>query len=121
VRLDSAKADRGTLLRPSTAPPVLDPNTGTYTTPAPTTLWAGPCWVGQFVTGSAQDIGGQQVTLANLVVKVPKTVTDVKPGDQFKVTATADSRLLNRPLTVLSVGGSSAGVWRELLAHDDQG
>lgn len=67
---------------------VYDPATDTYTTPAGTLRYTGPCKVKpRDNDDQVVDAGGQTVSLWPYVISVPMTVTDVDLNDVVTVTA----------------------------------
>lgn len=85
--------------------PVFDPNTGTYTTPAGTTVYTGKCEV-QITDGlnaRAADVGGTEVTLSRLTVKIPMSVEGVQVDDIVTITASLlDPDLVDQTFRVLA-------------------
>lgn len=124
VILDAAPAslpDLGQLLRGGGSP-VLDETTGELTPTAGTQVWSGACLVEPAQSdGSNPEIGDQQVGIVPFTVTIPLAVTDVRPGDLFKVTSSRDQRLLTRTLVVKAIRASSTALTRTLLAFDNQG
>ena len=119
---ESLMLDHGQLLRPSTAKPTLNEETGTYASPPPEKLYQGKGRVRTRETdGSAVNVGDQRVTTMGLLVNLPLTVINVQPGDQWKVLSSTDPRLAGRTLTVVAVRASSTPIQRELVAIDNQG
>lgn len=114
--------DLGRLLRAGD-PGAFDDVTGTIGTPADATvIWSGPCSVdARESDGSTPDVGDQRVGVVPMIVKVPLSVTDVRPGDGFEVTSSRDVRLTTRLLVVTAVRASSVDTIREILAFDNQG
>lgn len=118
---ETLMGDSGQLLRPN-GKPVLNEATGAYVPAPPTKLYEGKGRLRtRDVNGSAVDIGDQRVTTVGLLLNLPLTVTDVRPGDQWKVVTSADPRLVGLTLTVAAVRSSSSAVQRELLIIDNQG
>lgn len=113
--------DHADLLRGS-GPGVLDEDTGVISPANTATVWSGLCLVEPAQSdGSNPEIGDQQVGVVPFVVTVPLALTDVRPGDLFKVTQSRDARLLSRTLVVKAVRASSSELTREVLAFDNQG
>lgn len=65
---------------------VFDPNTGTYTDPAPVEVYAGKCKVQQKTSVSTDEVGGTVVTVLGIEVQVPVSVTGVDGGDTVTIT-----------------------------------
>lgn len=114
--------DLGQILRAGN-PGTLNEETGVIGDPADATVvWSGPCLVdARESDGSTPDVGDQRVGVVPFIVKVPLAVTDVRPGDNFRVTQSRDGRLLTRLLVVTAVRASSVDLVREVLAFDNQG
>lgn len=113
--------DLGSILRPSTDAPVLDPDTGELVPGAATTVWSGACKVEPTESdGSAVQIGEQRLGRMPFVVTVPLSVTDVQAGDIFQVTQSRDGLLSSSFLTISGFRMSSTALTRELLAFDTQ-
>lgn len=82
-----------------------DPDTGEYTTPAGTTIYAGACQVQltDSLNASTPDVGGEAATISRLVVKVPMSVEDVQVDDVVTITASLlDPDLVGRRYRVAS-------------------
>src|SRR5437868_12546022 len=104
--------DLGQLLRGGGIP-VLDETTGDLTVTAGAQVWSGACLVEPAQSdGSNPEIGDQQVGIVPFTVTVPLAVTDVRPGDLFKVTSSRDQRLLTRTLVVKAIRASSTALTR---------
>jgi hypothetical protein len=113
--------DLGQLLRGG-GTQVLDETTGELTSTVGFPVWSGPCLVEPAQSdGSNPEIGDQQVGIVPFTVTVPLALTEIRPGDLFKVTSSRDARLLTRTLVVKAVRASSTEVTREVLAFDNQG
>lgn len=84
-------------------------------------FWTGPCLVDPPTSaGSEAEAGQQLVTVQPFTVSVPLTVVDIRPGDRFTASASADPRLVNRPLLVTRTKGASLAQVREFTAIDNE-
>ena len=111
--------DLGTLQRKTGVVFNKDLNTNV---PVFVTVWSGPCLVDPPTTeGSEVEAGQQKLSIQPFTVSVPLEVTDVKPDDRFTVTASADPRMVGRPLTVTRTKGASLAQVRVFTAIENQG
>lgn len=114
--------DSGALFRNVTTSPVLNEETGELVFPADVPAWSGPCSAEPSESqGLTPELGGQRVGVVPFLITVPLSLTDVRTGDQFKVTQSRDPRLATRVLTITAVRGSSSSLVRQLVAFDNQG
>lgn len=114
--------DLGSVFRNATTAPVLNEDTGVLTFPTDSPIWTGPCSAEATQRpGLVVDLGGQRVGSVLFLLTVPLSLTDVRPGDQFRVSQSRDSRLTTRLLTITGVRGSSTSLVRELVAFDNEG
>ncbi len=82
-----------------------DPDTGTYTTPAATTYYSGPCEVqiSDGLTARETEAGGTELTLSRLTLKVPVSVEGIEVNDIATITASElDPALVDQEYRVLS-------------------
>lgn len=97
--------------------PVFDPNTGTYTTPAGSTIYTGACEV-QISDGlNAQtfEAGGQVITERRVTLKVPMSVEDVRVDDIATITASMlDPDLVGQTFRVMGTFAKSFSTARRL-------
>jgi len=109
--------------RPSTEPGVFDPNTGTTTPAAPTTLYDDlPCRVQEIRDEQRSLTGEQIVTTRRYMVIVSYDVTNVQVDDWVElITATDPTLLGGRKLFITDVMRGSVRFERDLIAVDDQG
>lgn len=97
--------------------PTFDGTTGTYTTPAGTTIYSGPCevQVSDGLTAQSEDAGGADVTLTRVTVKVPITATGIQIDDVVTITASAlDPDLVGQRFTVVAGHAKSFATARRL-------
>lgn len=82
-----------------------DPNTGDYTAPAGSSVYAGKCEV-QVTDGlnaREAEVGGTEITATRVTVKVPISVEGVREGDVVTVTASLlDPDLVGQQFQVLA-------------------
>lgn len=71
--------------------------------------------------GSELDVAEQRLTLQPFLVTAPLELTDVQPGDRLTVTASADPRLVGRPLEVTRIKAGSLANARQFSVVDNQG
>lgn len=125
LRTVAQGAQSGTcqLLRPSDAPPALNPSTLAYEPGPPVVLWSGPCRVQPQSRSGAQvvDAAGEQVTLSGYQVTVPISAGQVVVDDLVLITASADPQLVGRTLRVTDVSYGDLQAERHLDCEDDQG
>lgn len=114
--------DLGQLLRPTGGPPVLDEDTGEMVPPDPDEVGSPvACRVEPTESdGTTPFVGQQAIGKVPFVITVPLTVTNVAPGDLFRVTTSRDARLLTRTLVITGVRASSTATDRELIGFDPQ-
>ncbi|GAA1436314.1 hypothetical protein GCM10009616_35790 [Microlunatus lacustris] len=112
--------DLGTLHRQT--PGGFDRATQTYLQPGLNPIWTGPCSLKpESVLGADADVAEQQVTVQPFAVTVPLDLVDVQPDDVFEVTASRDTWLTGRPLTVVRVEGGSEELGRIIRVTANQG
>lgn len=111
--------DLGTLYRLTSGH--FDTASGQYVDAARMPLWTGACSVEVETLGSEVDVAEQRVTVQPLTVQLPLEVTDVKPGDVFRVTSSRDVRLTSLDLTVLRVESGSTALTRVVRVIENQG
>ena len=101
----------------STGEPVFDPDTGTYTTPAPTTIYTGPCevQVSDGLSAQTSEAGGQVITAQRLILKVPMSVEDVQVDDVATITASLlDPDLVGQTFRVMGTFAKSFSTARRV-------
>ena len=107
-----------TITRASTSEPTFDPDTGTYTTPAPTTLYSGiACRAAPFTGDRVVQAGEEPVTLRFYNVTLPVTTTGIEVDDLIAVTTSADPDLVGTSLRVRDSRASSMGAQRRVTAE----
>lgn len=118
---ESSMRDTCTITRKSSTEPTFNPVTLAYTDPAPTLLYEGPCRVRHTNAGrGAADTPGQQVTLRQYEVTLPRDTNDVLEGDVLTVTVSDDAALIGRSLYVLAATWSAENLHRRLTLEDRQ-
>lgn len=81
--------------------PEFDPDTGSYTTPAPTTVYTGACRISPLPVQDRAVIFGQEaVDLIIYQGTFPHDAPAFEKDDHLEVTASADSQLVGRVLEV---------------------
>lgn len=124
--LARARADRQTLMRETCRVErgtrgALDPATGRYT-PTSTVVYNGRCDVKPLAAGADSAVVGERdVVLRRYDAALPfDTLGTIAVDDVLTVTASADPRLVGRPLTVVAVGlGGRRTAWH-LVVEDRQ-
>lgn len=94
-----------------------DPNTGTYTTPAGSTIYVGPCEVqiSDGLNAQTSEAGGQVVTERRVTVKVPMSVEGVQVDDVVTITASElDPDLVGQTFRVMSTFAKTFATSRRL-------
>jgi hypothetical protein len=97
-----------------------NPVTLTYTDTT-TDVYTGPADVKPLAVGAAEvQAGEREVVIRSFDVVLPWTAADVDfhVGDRVAVTASADTRLAGRTLTVVGVGRGGRRLARHLAAED---
>lgn len=101
--------------------PVFDPNTGTYTTPAPSTIYTGVCEVqiSDGLNAQQTEAGGQVVTERRVTLKVPMSVTGVEVDDIATITASLlDPDLVDQTFRVMGTFAKSFATARRLQVEE---
>lgn len=100
--------------------PVFDDTTGTYTTPAASTVYSGKCRVKPSALSGNTTVqaGEERVALWPYAVSVPVSVVDVELDDLVTVTASADASLVGRVLRVRSTARGTHITARRLDAEE---
>jgi hypothetical protein len=99
--------------------PAFNTTTGTYTGPADTTVYSGPCRVMPRAQGETLvNVGDQPITLRVYDVSLPHDATGIKVDDYWVTDTAADAELVGRRLRVLNVGWSSVQAGRRLVCQD---
>ena len=96
--------DACTITRPG-GEDTFDPNTGTYTSPAGSTIYTGACEVqiSDGLNARETEAGGTEVTVSRVTVKIPVTVEGVREGDVVTVTSSLlDPDLVDQKFRVLA-------------------
>jgi len=94
-----------------------NPTTGVYTTPAGSAVYTGKCEVQVSDGLNARDteVGGQEITLTRLTVKVPMSVEDVQVDDVVTITASLlDPDLVGQTFRVIEGFAKSFATARRL-------
>jgi hypothetical protein len=113
---ESMMVDACTITRVSGAP-VFDSATGTYTDPAPTTVYTGECRVrtrGKFLRDKTVQAGEADTYIWPYIVSVPVSVTTVNLLDIVTVTASRDPALVGAVMRVQIESLSTNGTARKL-------
>lgn len=100
----------------------LNPTTGVYTTPAPTTIYSGACevQVSDGLNAQETEAGGQVVTQRRVTVKVPMSVTGVQVDDVVTITASAlDADLVDEVFRVVGEFAKSFATARRLQVEEN--
>lgn len=97
--------------------PVFDPDTGTYTDPAASTIYTGACEVqiSDGLTARQTEAGGAELTVTRVTVKVPMSAEGVQVGDVVTITASVhDPDLVGQEFTVVAGFAKTFGTARRL-------
>lgn len=100
---DARMVDACTITRPGGAG-VFDPDTGAYTNPAGAVVYSGPCEVkfSDALSTQSPEVGGQELAVTRLTLKVPVSATGVRVDDIATITAAVDADLVGRSFRVIS-------------------
>ncbi len=94
-----------------------DPDTGTYTDAADTTVYTGKCEVqiSDGLTAEQSEAGGTQIGVVRVTVKIPVSATAVHRGHVVTITAaTNDPTLVGQRFTVIGGHGKTYATSRRL-------
>lgn len=112
------------IIRRSGGARVFDPNTGTYTTPASSIVYQGPCQVQIATLGDAAtpDVEGGGTTVQQLVVKLPVDDTEYRVQDVVEVTSSIlDETLVGRRFRVAGLHAKTFATARRLQCDEVTG
>lgn len=113
--------DACTITRAGTGGPVFDPDTGEYTEPTPTTVYSGACKVQARTSVSTSAVGGELLTMMQVEVHVPMSVTGVQVNDVVTITASVnDAALVDRGYRVTDDPAKSFATARRLRCEEVQ-
>lgn len=102
--------------------PVFDPDTGTYTDPAPTTVYEGKCRIqlSDALFPQTREVGGGLVTVQRLTVQLPVAGTDaVAVGDTVEVTsAVNDPALVGKRYRITGSHAKTHATTRRLAVEE---
>lgn len=95
--------DACTLAHPGAAA-TFDPVTGAYTDTAGTVFYTGPCEVkfSDALSTQSPEVGGQELAITRLTLKVPVTAGDVRVDDIATMVAAVDADLVGRSFRVIA-------------------
>ena len=113
--------DACTITRAGSGDTTFDPNTGTYTDAADTTIYTGRCevQVSDGLNAQTSDVGGHLVTDMRVTVKVPMSVDGVWVGDVVTITASElDPDLVGKTYRVLGTFAKSFATARRLQVEE---
>jgi hypothetical protein len=111
--LTASLADACVIEHPNPAGGVLDTTTGTVT-PAFTTVYTGPCHIGD-ATPSATEVAEAHLATLSPVITIPSSVTGVVEQDRVTITASQnDPELVGRKYRVQGPMHKTWGVSRRL-------
>ena len=105
------------ITRPS-GEPVFDPSDGTYTEPAPTTVYTGACQVLPVGRDRVVQFSEVATSLRLFDVTLDGLTATIHVGDRIAVSSSGDQRLNGLTLTVLDVPSSSLPTNRRLVAEE---
>lgn len=96
---------------------------GTYTAPASTPVYAGPCQVQMTDSLNAQtpQVGERQITLLRTVVKVPLAATGIEVGHVLTITAVgapSDVELVDKEFRVEATHAKTYATCRRLQCEE---
>lgn len=101
--------------------PVFDPDTGTYTDPAPTTVYDGGCKIVPTGGERVVEFGEGPVTIRTYAVNLDGLVENIQVGDDVTVSGSRDPKLNGTPLKVLDIPGSDWMTNRHLVVEEQVG
>ena len=113
--------DACTITRAGTGDTTFDPNTGTYTDAADSTIYTGRCevQVSDGLNAQTTEAGGQVVTDLRVTVKVPMSVEGVAVDDVVTITASElDPDLVGKTYRVLGTFAKSFATARRLQVEE---
>jgi hypothetical protein len=117
LEAEGRMVDACTITRAGAGDTTFDPNTGTYTDAADSTIYTGPCEV-QIQDGlnaREAEAGGTELLVSRVTVKIPVAVEGVRAGDVVTVTASElDPDLVGQEFRVLSGFAKSFATSRRL-------
>ena len=116
IAAEARMVDACTITRGGGAP-TFNPNTGTYTNTAGTTIYVGPCEVqiSDGLNAQTSEAGGQVVTDRRVTVKVPMSVEGVRVDDVVTITASElDPDLVGQSFRVMTGFAKSFATARRL-------
>lgn len=116
---EAAMPDTCTITR-SGGEPVFDPNTGTYTPAAPSTVYTGRCRV-QAKADEVVAAGDQPVTLRRFTASLPVATSGIEVDDVLTVTDSADADLVGLSLRVVDAKSGTWLVARRLTLEHNAG
>lgn len=99
----SLMVDTATVVRPG-GEPTFDPETGTLTPSAGSTVYVGPCRLRQPSPSEAEVIfGDEQLTRTRFMVDLPHDTAGIAVGDVLTFTASTDPDVTGRRFQVMGV------------------
>lgn len=115
-RVGDTLIDTATISRGGAAP-VFDPNTGTYTPSAATTVHAGPCRVrpaslAAIGISSEAIFGDTQITTTRFSITFPHDIPNVLVGDMITITKSDDPHIGTRAFRVVAVPSTTLLMYR---------
>lgn len=131
----SALPDRCTITRPGTGQPIFDPISGTYTAPAPVTVYTGPCRVRPAVNVEQDvQVGEMHETLGRYTATLPATLAiaqqlnstatgdpnTVRVDDFLTVTTSSDPALVSRSMRIVHVNVGAWQIDRRMILEDQE-
>jgi hypothetical protein len=114
---EAMMVDACTITHAGTDDTTFDPDTGTYTNDADSTVYTGPCQVqvSDGLTAQQTEAGGAELTVTRVMVKIPVTATGVQVGDLVTITtATNDADLEGQVFTVVGLHAKTFATSRRL-------
>lgn len=113
---EALMVDSCTITRDGGAP-TFDPNTGTYTDPAGSTVYTGACQVqlSDGLSARSSEAGGTELITSRVTVKIPVSATGVRVGDVVTITAaTLDPDLVDHRYVIAAEHAKTFATARRL-------
>lgn len=113
---EARMVDTCAIVRPG-GDPVFDDESGTYTTPAGSSVYSGRCevQVSDGLNARQAEAGGAEITVTRVTVKVPVSVTGVQVGDVVTITAAVnDADLVDTEFQVVGLHAKTYATARRL-------
>lgn len=107
-----------TITKPGAGDPVFDENTGTYTDPAPVTVYTGACSVRPTGGDRVQEFGEGPVVTRQYTIGITDLDAAVEPGHDVTIDTCRDPQIVGKALVVLDVPKSELVITRQLICEE---